>query len=256
MKYLNDIISIIKQKAYDNKLDIIWIDRYIKFVRLLVNKNFDNEYLEQHHILPKYWDGYNFKLWNGISQFDNVINIPTKYHVILHHLLARTEDKQSQIAFFKIIGRIKCSTGNVYFPDHIWTNLIKESNSYNKNYHSKAVINLITLEEFPSSRDAARSLGLSEDTVGKAIKTKTKAGGYYWQFKEIVDQSSIEEQLTLIKSKKMRTHRYVIKCIENDKIYNSATEAAKDLNLSEYELRKHIKINKSYKNYHFEILDD
>lgn len=58
----------------------------------------------------------------------------------------------------------------------------------------RAVVNLNTGQVFDSISDAVQSVGGHCNVVG-GIKNNTKVKGYYWQYKDIVDQSSVEAEL-------------------------------------------------------------
>ena len=76
-----------------------------------------------------------------------------------------------------------------------------------KNKRLRAVVNLKTKEIFNSIKDAERHYGVN-DRIFNAIKTKTRCCKCYWQYKDIVDQSSIEAELA--KTKPTSTARAVI----------------------------------------------
>ena len=58
----------------------------------------------------------------------------------------------------------------------------------------RALVNLNTGEEFKSITDAQKSID-TNSCIGSAMKAKCKAGGYYWAYKEDVDQYGREALL-------------------------------------------------------------
>lgn len=61
-------------------------------------------------------------------------------------------------------------------------------------YLGRPVVDLNTGQIYSTAKDVARAMGVA-DTVGGYIKTKSKCRGHYFQYKDVVDKSSIEVEL-------------------------------------------------------------
>lgn len=101
----------------------------------------------------------------------------------------------------------------------------------------RQVYNLNTRELFANSKTASEYYGLYHKQVSSAIYNKCRAGGYYWQYKDVVDNSSIEDELqkyenqTLLASENKKAYidsikRSVVNLFTGE-TYESAIEASK-----------------------------
>lgn len=77
--------------------------------------------------------------------------------------------------------------------------------TYDPNHHQhqngqKPVVNLNTRDVYPSINDVAKAFGVNYGPV-RAIALGIKYKGYYWQYKDVVDQSSVEELLKVLEEK-------------------------------------------------------
>lgn len=70
----------------------------------------------------------------------------------------------------------------------------------------KPVVNLNTGDVYPSIAAVAKAFGVNYGPV-VAIATYKRYKGYYWQYKDVVDQSSIEEQLKVTEDNAIRKTR-------------------------------------------------
>lgn len=102
------------------------------------------------------------------------------------------------------------------------------------NVRDREVVNLNTLQCYKTAADGARSLGLqSKRSVVTAILQKCSAGGYYWQYKDMIDdRHDVDYWLQFYKDAVKRNHRNrKIVDVHNGTVYNSIKEMSVKLNV-------------------------
>lgn len=184
-----------------------YIDRYIKFIasRIELNKTRGEIEGHVHHIVPRSWGGTNAK--------SNLVKLTYKEHIIAHHLLYYTEDPKMVMAFY--------SMANIFHNNEIKYNLTAEqyqllceqarplqgeiqkakmanpeirkkiSNSLKgkcvgaNSSHKRAVINLVTMEVFPTAREADKAYGYPIGTVSDGIINRYRVRGQQWEYQDV-----------------------------------------------------------------------
>lgn len=174
-----------------------WINRYIRFIEGCLEKQFDDtELFEYHHIVPRSWDP------TLADDPNNIIKLPLSYHIVAHQLLALTRDRKMTAAFHILTEK---SVSNI---KHFNLKQVSFIVDQPKRLIYRPVVNLNTGETYCSLEEANRIA----DTYGlsNAIKNKTKVRGCYWQYKDVVDQTSIDHQLQLCLEHRKRTRQQTI----------------------------------------------
>ena len=127
---------------------------------------------------------------------------------------------------------------------------------------AKPVVCLELHREYESGSEAARQLNLDHTSISNAIKNRTKAGGYYWQYKDVVEKSSIEEELQNCidhtKQKKQdqtNFHKKQVMCIETQQIFPSAKEASLSLGNNKNLISHAIRHNYTAAGYHWKYIE-
>ncbi len=166
-----------------------WIKRYIKLVEGCENKDFSSfKMFNNHHIVPASWKR-EFK-----KNKNNLIRIPTVYHVVMHQMLARTNDKRMIHAFQKIVGR--CQDDLIeYFNYNVGLRIVTESIERERQSRYKPIVNLNTGEVFESIVLAAEKCNTRPENIHCALRKGCKSCGFYWQYKDVVDKTSIDCEL-------------------------------------------------------------
>lgn len=251
-----------------------YIDRYIKFIvsRIELNKTRGDIEGHIHHIVPRSWGGTNAK--------SNLVKLTYKEHIIAHHLLYYTEDPKMVMAFYCM--------ANIFHNNEIKYNLTAEqyqllceqarplqgeiqkakmanpeirqkiSNSLKgkcvgaKSSHKRAVINLVTMEVFPTAREADKAYGYPIGTVSDGIINRYRVRGQQWEYhdvylkgesKPIVPQQSsrfkgkkhsaeTRKRISeLMKGRSPYNNKKVIN-LQTEQVFNSCTDACMFLGLN------------------------
>ena len=130
----------------------------------------------------------------------------------------------------------------------------------------RAVVNLNTGEVFESIKDAQLSLQRNVNIAG-AISKRCRCGGYHWQYKDVVEQTSIEEQLNqyerhkiTAKENRKRIKSQIgckVKCVETGEIFATMTQAAKHFNTTCNCISRHTNRGTcTQAGYHFVLYED
>ena len=98
----------------------------------------------------------------------------------------------------------------------------KQTNRLNKLSQSgkskrQPVVNLNTLTVYESATAASRSMNMSDTAVSVAIDHKVRCGGYYWAYKQDVDQQGLDSILQFYKQKESNNQEKRYKNFENHK---------------------------------------
>lgn len=205
-----------------------YLDRYVKFIasRIELNKTRGDVEGHIHHIVPRSWGGTNAKT--------NLVKLTYKEHIIAHHLLYYTEDPKMVLAFY--------SMANIFHNNEIKYNLtvqqyqllceqarplqgeIQKAKMANpeirqkisdslkgkcvgaNSSHKRAVINLATMEVFPTAREADKAYGYPITTVTSGIWGRYRVKGQQWDYYDVYmkgeSESIVPQQSSRFKGKK------------------------------------------------------
>lgn len=226
-----------------------WIKRYIRFIEGCLEKQFDDtELFEYHHIVPRSWDP------SLVDEPNNIIKLPLSYHIVAHQLLALTRDRKMTAAFHILTEK---SVTNI---KHFNLKQVSFIVDQTKRLIYRPVVNLNTGETYCSLEEANRIA----DTYGlsNAIKNKTKVRGCYWQYKDVVDQTSIDHQLQLCLEHRKRTRQQTIGSfarpvinLNTGKEYPSAYEASRSIGVGESTIGSAIRFRCKVKGCYFQYKD-
>ena len=225
----------IKQQLIDyagENIDPKYVRYLIKYIALinslLAKQQIDETIIEAHHIVPRSWNP------DLIYDENNIICVSIKAHLILHHLLALTRDNRMCRAFYSMLNMKPKDVFN--YDVHV--NLTTQAKQMWYDTAVRPVVNLNTGEVFGSAAAAAASVGVQ--SISDPINNHYRGGPYYWQYKDAVDQTSIEEQLNQYEQYKIAAkenrkrlksqYGYKVKCVETGEIFTTMTQAAKHFN--------------------------
>lgn len=182
----------IKQQLIDyagENIDPKYVRYLIKYIALinslLAKQQIDETIIEAHHIVPRSWNP------DLIYDENNIICVSIKAHLILHHLLALTRDNRMCRAFYSMLNMKPKDVFN--YDVHV--NLATQAKQMWYDTAVRPVVNLNTGEVFGSAAAAAASVGVQ--SISDPINNHYRGGPYYWQYKDIVDATSLEHQLQI-----------------------------------------------------------
>lgn len=165
---------------------IRYLNKYITLINsLLINQQIDEIITEAHHIVPRSWNP------DLIYDENNIICVSVKAHLILHHMLALTRDTRMCRAFYSMINMKPKDVFN--YAVHV--NLAAQAKQMWYDISVRPVVNLNTGEVFGSATAAAAYVGVK--SISDPINNHYRGGPYYWQYKDIVDATSLEHQLQI-----------------------------------------------------------
>ena len=224
---------------------------YIEFINGILNTrgrfNCGNEYCERHHILHKCCGGDNEK--------SNLIDLFAREHFIAHKLLAEEnpDNRSLQLAYicmsfvrndrenrYKLDAeeyeqaRIACSKSssgenNPFYDNH---------SQAGKNHPRCRAVYCSELDElFWGAKEAQDKYGIYKADIARCCKGKLKHAGRHpvtgeqltWYYTDATDEEI--EQLNLMRNKPNPNSKRVYSP-ELDMYFNSATQAAKFLNIT------------------------
>lgn len=239
MNTYQSIFNYLFVYAKSNDIDINIIQEYVDYIKYLTILDFSSySSFEKHHVLPRSWGGKDPKLWNGKYESENIIRIPIKYHILVHKLLSKTNDKDMLIAYHRTVNSKLKIIKNIFAPNEI-VDIISSYKEANAKAKNKIVINLTTKIEYPGATAAGRAMGLSDKSVITAIRTKTKCAGCWWQYKCVLEENNltIEQQIQIYEQESLTRYNNRISAIKNKanpvvnltkkKLYNSIEEAVR-----------------------------
>lgn len=236
---------------------IRYLNKYITLINsLLINQQIDEIITEAHHIVPRSWNP------DLIYDENNIICVSVKAHLILHHMLALTRDTRMCRAFYSMINMKPKDVFN--YAVHV--NLAAQAKQMWYDISVRPVVNLNTGEVFESIKDAQLSLQRNLNIAG-AISKRCRCGGYHWQYKDVVEQTSIEEQLNqyelhkiTAKENRKRIKSQIgckVKCVETGEIFATMTQAAKHFNTTCNCISRHTNRGTcTQAGYHFVLYED
>ena len=236
-------------KLMSNNINEQLLDDYIKIIYYSIEKNRvkgNQEYYENHHIIPKCLGGNNKK--------DNLVLLTAEEHFNCHYILHKMFPKNTQLfyALHKML-RIGKNQSRIIPSLSIL--------SYIKNEHAKKMSDLFSLpiieydnkgifvKIWKSALLIEKELGIPHSNIGLVIKGKrTLAGNRIWKLYNKIDQ--IVENIIDVPKTKNSLAKPIYQCSQDGKIiksFKSSYEAAKILGLKNSNIIKVCakKINKT-----------
>lgn len=173
------------QYCIDNKLNEHYCNRYLKLIDGCLSVAFDDDQLfHVHHIVPKSWNKSLAK------EQSNLIKIPIRYHVVAHHILAKIGDSKMRSAFARLVKQVKRDDRSKTLN---YNRLFKQAATL----LGRPVVDLNARIVYETAKQAGAAIGIVGG-VDNYIRTKSKAKQHYFQYLDIVQQTSIEQQLQLM----------------------------------------------------------
>lgn len=124
---------------------------------------------------------------------------------------------------------------------------------------AREVICIENKKVYDCARVATSNVGTSSKQILHACKTRAKAGGVHWLFKDDYDKLSPSEVQDILNPQRRKKCTKAVVCLETKKKYNSGVEASKDTGVSTFMISK-ICINKGVNTstgvLHFMFLQD
>ena len=175
--------------------------------------------IEVHHIIPKsIGPQYQYER-------SNLVPLTIREHVILHHLLSLTGIEKMEYAFHAV-----CDYRDD-LHDHIPITQAALLIEKSRTAISHPVRNLTTGELFPSAAAACKAYN-SKTNLHFAIRTRIKACKCYWQYEDIVQLTSIQNELNICKqlAKQLRRihaikHSKSIVNLNTGQVFDSISDA-------------------------------
>lgn len=166
---------------------------------------------------------------------------------------SRWQDEEFKIrcrkAINEAISKDECKQKQAKNTENRW------KNGDFDNIHCKQIICLETGEVYKSMTEAANITGFCRTNIEKCCSNQQKtAHGYHWQF---YNQELDSEEYRLGLIDKIGNGRGVkILCVETGVVYNSITEAAKEINGDTSTIAKALKGKRKFANgYHWEYYE-
>lgn len=226
------LLSILLQQQFKDRYKAeFYLKRYVNFIVSRSGRNLAYQATvnntERHHIIPAKWGGNNDE--------SNMIVLTIAEHVVAHHILARTTNREMIFAFNQIINRSVS-----YFNYNVSLRLVEEARKSYLLQICKPVVNLNTGEVYSSASIAARSLGYANNSISNACQHHTRINNHYWEY--VCNMSSLDEETRLATIKQIQDNYKAIRkqysdtrkkqVIELDtgKIHASAIDAARFYN--------------------------
>ena len=237
---------MLQQKVFTSSIDGRIINRYIRYINWCYTLNFEGENtMFKHHIFPQ--------SWGGDDAADNIIILPARYHFVAHHILFKTGDVSMCHAFWIMTHSKKYSKLNSY----TYALLINQHTKSQSMLAGRPVYNLNTKQLFCSAYEASRCLGMRESAVSLAIFQKQRCGGYYWQYKDVVEESSFETELQRYQQfcDHNKQERQVIN-LNTGEVFDSLSQVANKYNLNKASyLSNTIKKRRKFRGYYWQYKD-
>lgn len=139
--------------------------------------------------------------------------------------------------------------------------LIKEYKTTNRKYgynisiggevrgKSRKTICIETNEVFDTAVEAGRKYNVTPCNINSCCQGKSKtAGGYHWEYLNYIKKELPDK----VRCGKISNKKQPIKCVETDKVYDTITQASKELQISRSSIQLALWYpNKTAKGYHF-----
>lgn len=170
---------LLNRQFKDQKLGLLWINRYIKFVKAIQEKRVNSPLTKRgdthvHHIVPKSWGGPDVDT--------NLISMTIKEHIVAHHLLCKTLDVSMGFAMIKLMGfgNQKYVDPNKMFNYAIGLRIAADANKARFQQLHCPVCNINTGKIYSSLLDASLTECGNNWSVATAILNNSTANGCYW----------------------------------------------------------------------------
>lgn len=136
--------AILQREFKDTQKAMRYIKRMLQIVEYYKQNPSYNTTTELHHIVPVTWGGPDCE--------NNVVSLPLKVHIVVHHLLAKTQDVSMIRAFCALIDFVK----DTEFAYNITINQIVDACKLRNQVLSCPIFLIETEQLFPSMREASR----------------------------------------------------------------------------------------------------
>ena len=194
---MNQIIeTLIDKYAGQFNLNKHYINRYKNFINKCIEVGVPQRNVtyskHSHHIFPKSWSK---RL--GIPTINdeyNLIVLPYAHHVVAHHILAKSGDGMMKAALFTLVNWQDIDFDQ-FFTRGIRASILEQAYQLFIEANSRPVVNLTTKQTYSSIALAAEQNGVTSSAIARACRLYHKVKDCYWQFEDIINQSSIEQQL-------------------------------------------------------------
>ena len=210
----------------------------------------NGNYYEVHHILPRSLGGQDIE--------ENLVLLTAREHYLAHYLLwkfTNGEEKTKMLHAFRLMSLV----GDYYVFS---SRAFERAKLDFQKIINKPVICLQTLEVFPSLRTAAfwiisqqeeksKQLSIEKNLSSMLNSGRKSCYGYNFEFYDENKNYQKKEKC----SNKQFSSKPVI-CLQTLKIYNSAREAEKDLNIDYRNISRSCINNISTHGYNFEFYDE
>lgn len=220
---------LIDTYASQYQLNSHYVNRYKNFINACLKKQFaGNSCFHSHHIFPKSWSK---RL--GISVNNNsedLIDLPYDYHVVAHHIIAKSGDGRMKGALKTLIGWQNIDF-DLYFKTGIRLYIIRQAYELFLQEKSKPVVNLNTQKRYTSIAEAAKASNVSSTAIAKACNAGTRVKNCFWCFEDDIEQSientlqKYEQQAQIRKQQWLQRH--------NDAVLKATARAVINLNTGE-----------------------
>lgn len=127
---------------------------------------------------------------NSKANSQTIQQLTIKQHIIAHHILSKTEDCQMMYAIRRMVN-VKSS--DELYKAFFVANLRKICNEWCRQVKSKPVINLNTLQIYPSAQEASRQIGVIRGGVCNSIHKQERCKGCFYAY--LTDNLNIEQRL-------------------------------------------------------------
>lgn len=197
------------------------VERYISFIEQCEKVEFGSCKSHKHHIIPRCLDK------DKIYDKNNLVKLPIRHHIVAHLILA--------YSFIPVL-----CMGYVLVCSHDKLNLFEHNQrqTFLSFVRSRPVVNLNTGEIFNSGYTAATQYGHKPAAITTAIARKIKLHGFYWQYKDEVDKTSIEYQLSLYD--KPIDYSHSVYNLNTGELFLNVSEASRKYNLKAHVMLKAI----------------
>lgn len=196
---MNQTIETLLDKYVEQfNLNKHYINRYKNFIDKCIEVGVPQREItyskHSHHIFPKSWSK---RL--GIPVINdsyNLIDLPYTHHVVAHHILAKSGDGMMKAALFTLVNWQDIDFDQ-FFTKGIRASILEQTYQMFIESTSRPVVNLTTKQTYSSIAYAAEQYNVSSTAIARACRMRHRVKKCYWQFEDIVKQTSIEQQLAI-----------------------------------------------------------
>lgn len=220
---------LIDTYATKYQLNPHYVNRYKNFINACLKKQFaSTNCFHSHHIFPKSWSKRLGIPVNNNSE--NLINLPYDYHVVAHHIIAKSGDGRMKGALKTLINWQNVDF-DLYFKTGIRLYIIRQAYAMFLEDKSKPVINLNTQKRYASITEAAKASNVSSTAIAKACDAGTRVKNCFWCFEDNIERSIENTLLKYEQQAQIRKQQWLQR--HNDAIINSRARTVINLNTGE-----------------------